>query len=204
MFTIFRPLPGPLQWGDDVQSASSAPVARQDSQARQTAFAFLTPAPARGTPTESYSLRSSASQSQGVPSSKMDALDTERASTITDSYRYVDIIPPDTRHHILYGNASGSGGHLWPGQNNKTVFPRSWGADKIIHEIGDITTSPHTTWYTQTGTGEIYTRRGDPAKWVAFEVRGGVRIRVVYQPAIGKVVTAFPDDTPMPPLKETE
>lgn len=204
MFTIFRAFPSIAQWGDDVQQVTSAPVAPQDSQAHHTALGSLTPAPVRGTRTGSFSLKATASQPHDLSRSKTDGLGVDRASAITDSYSYVDIIPPETKHHILYGNASGSGGHLWPGRNNKTAFPRSWGADKIIHEIGDITTSPNTTWYTQTGTGEIYTRRGDPAKWVAFEVRGGVRIRVVYQPAIGKVITAFPDDTPMPPLKETE
>jgi len=28
-----------------------------------------------------------------------------------------------------------------------------------------------------------------------------VRIRVIYEPATGKVVTAFPDNNPMPPYK---
>ncbi|WP_233492707.1 EndoU domain-containing protein [Xanthomonas oryzae] len=86
----------------------------------------------------------------------------------------------------------------------KERVPAVVGADKIIHHIGDIATSPKTTWYVQTGSGETYTRRGDPAKWDKFEVRGGVRIRVIYQPAIGKVITAFPDDTPMPSLKKIE
>ncbi|WP_230597784.1 EndoU domain-containing protein [Xanthomonas vasicola] len=117
---------------------------------------------------------------------------------------YVDIIPLEIKRHILYGDESGNGGHMWPGQQGKSVFPQSWGADQIIHQIGDIATSPETTWYAQTGSGETYTRRGDPAKWVAFEVRGAVRIRVIYQPAIGKVITAFPDDTPMPWLKKIE
>ncbi|WP_244953542.1 EndoU domain-containing protein [Xanthomonas axonopodis pv. vasculorum] len=89
--------------------------------------------------------------------------------------------------------------------STKRAYSRNpGGADKIIHEICDIATCPKTTWYAQTGIGEIYTRRGDPAKWVAFEVRAGVRIRVVYQPAIGKVITAFPDDTPMLSLKTIE
>ena len=56
-------------------------------------------------------------------------------------------------------------------------------------------------WYAQTGTGGVYTATGDPAKWVAYETRDGVRMRVVYQSATGKVVTAFPDDAPVPPYK---
>lgn len=104
---------------------------------------------------------------------------------------YVDILCPDARQHILYGDKPGSGGHMWPGQPGKTVFPQAWSADKIVHEVGDIATSPGTKWYAQTGTGGIYT----------YEVRDGVRMRVVYQPATGKVITAFPDNAPIPPYK---
>lgn len=69
---------------------------------------------------------------------------------------------------------------MWPGQHGKTVFPESWSKDKIVHAIGDITTSPSTKWYAQTGTGGAFTAKGDPAKWVAYEIRDGVRMRVVY------------------------
>ncbi|WP_115584256.1 hemagglutinin repeat-containing protein [Xanthomonas dyei] len=124
--------------------------------------------------------------------------ETTRAKNETPNY--VDILSPEARKHILYGDGPGSGGHMWPGQPGKSVFPQSWEADKIVHEIGDIATSPTTTWYAQTGTGGIYTRRGEPAKWVAFETRDGVRIRVVFQPATGTVITAFPDSAPIPQL----
>ncbi|UYT20433.1 two-partner secretion system putative hemagglutinin TpsA2 [Pseudomonas paraeruginosa] len=114
---------------------------------------------------------------------------------------YVDILSHEAKQHILYGDKPGSGGHLWPGQAGKTVFPQNWSADKIVHEVGDIATSPSTKWYAQTGTGGVYTSKGDPAKWVAYEVRDGVRMRVVYQTATGKVITAFPDNAPIPPYK---
>lgn len=114
---------------------------------------------------------------------------------------YVDILSPADKQHILYGDGPGSGGHLWPGQQGKTVFPQSWSADKVVHEVGDIVTSPGTTWYAQTGTGGIYQKNGDPAKWVSYEWRDGVRMRVVYMPATGRVVTAFPDNNPIPPYK---
>ena len=81
------------------------------------------------------------------------------------------------------------------------VTSKTWSADKIIDAIGDIATSPDTKWFAQTGTGGIYTAKGDPAKWVSYEVRDGVRIRVVYQPATGRVITGFPDDQLMPPYK---
>lgn len=114
--------------------------------------------------------------------------------------QYVDILSPASRKHILYGDGPGSGGHLWPGQPGKTVFPESWSGDKIIDTIGDITTSPNTIWYAQTGTGGQLTKAGNPANWVAWATVDGVRIRVVYQPALGRVVTGFPDNNPIPNL----
>jgi len=62
----------------------------------------------------------------------------------------------------------------------------------------DVATSPNTQWNAQTGTGGTYTSKGKPANWVSYEVRDGVRVRGVYQPATGKVVTAFPDNAPVP------
>ena len=65
----------------------------------------------------------------------------------------------------------------------------------------DVATSPNTQWNAQTGTGGTYTSKGNPANWVSYEVRDGVRVRrvrVVYQPATGKVVTASPDNAPVP------
>ncbi|WP_445336176.1 hemagglutinin repeat-containing protein [Citrobacter koseri] len=116
--------------------------------------------------------------------------------------KYVDILSPEAKQHILFGDSPTSGGHLYPGNPGKTVYPKDWSADKVVHEIGDIATSPDTKWFAQTGTGGMYTAKGDPAKWVAYEVRDGVRIRVVYQPATGKIVTAFPDNKPVPPASK--
>ncbi|MDJ0041077.1 hemagglutinin repeat-containing protein [Pantoea allii] len=122
----------------------------------------------------------------------------DTVGTVADSNDYIDILSPEAKQHILYGDSSTSGGHIFPGNPGKTTFPSNWTAEKIVHEIGDITTSPNTQWYAQTGTGGLYTSKGDPAKWVAYEVRDGVRLRVVYQPATGKVITAFPDSKPIP------
>lgn len=38
----------------------------------------------------------------------------------------------------------------------------------------------------------MYTSKGYPAKWIADEVRDDIRI--IYQPATGRIVTAFPDE----------
>ncbi|SFW90445.1 adhesin HecA family 20-residue repeat-containing protein, partial [Pseudomonas sp. NFACC09-4] len=138
------------------------------------------------------------------PDSDVPDLDPPKPVTppkITNSSDYVDLLSDESKKHILYGDGPGSGGHLWPGQPGKTVFPESWSAEKIIHEVSDILTSPDTKWYAQTGTGGLYTKNGDPAKWVSYETRDGVRMRVVYQPAVQNVITAFPDDAPIPPYK---
>ena len=49
---------------------------------------------------------------------------------------------------------------MYPGNPGKITFPKDWSADKIVHEIGDIATSPNTQWYAQTGTGGIYMGKG--------------------------------------------
>ncbi len=114
--------------------------------------------------------------------------------------KYVDILSAEAKQHILYGNSPTQGGHLYPGNPGKTVFPKNWSADKVVHEVGDIATSPDTQWYAQTGTGGAYTNAGKPARWVAWAERDGVRVRVVYEPANGKIITAFPDASPTPPV----
>ena len=92
-----------------------------------------------------------------------------------DPKNYVDILSPEAKQHILYGESPTQGGHIFPGNPGKT-------------------TSPTTQWYAQSGTGGLYTKAGRPARWVAWEVRDGVRMRVIFEPANGKVVTAFPDN----------
>ncbi|WP_318367626.1 EndoU domain-containing protein [Enterobacter sp.] len=81
-----------------------------------------------------------------------------------------------------------------------TTFPQSWDSKKIISEVDDIVNSPSTKWYAQQGTGGALTKSGKAATWVAWEVRDGVQIRVVYQPAKGRIVTAFPDSSSIPGL----
>ncbi|WP_319922734.1 VENN motif pre-toxin domain-containing protein [Klebsiella aerogenes] len=116
-----------------------------------------------------------------------------------ENLKYVDILSPEARQHILYGESLTTGGHMYPGNPGKTIFPPTWSANKIVHAVGDIATSPDTMWYAQTGTGGLYTKAGRPSRWVAWETRDNVRVRVVYEPANGKVITAFPDAGLVPP-----
>jgi len=92
-------------------------------------------------------------------------------------------------------------GRLAPGKLRKIFFSKDWSGEKIIHEISDILTAPDTQWYIQTGYGEKHTKSGVPARWVAYEVRDGERIKVVYEPATGRLVTAHPYDRPIPQYK---
>ena len=114
----------------------------------------------------------------------------------TTAEEYVNILSPAERQHILFGDGPGSGGHMYPGQPGKTTFPQNWTEGQILHNVGDVVTSPTTQWYAQTETGGALTKAGDPAKWVAWETRDGVSMRVVYEPATGRTVTAFPDSAP--------
>ncbi|WP_395026499.1 hemagglutinin repeat-containing protein, partial [Comamonas odontotermitis] len=109
---------------------------------------------------------------------------------------YVNILSPADRQHILFGDGPGSGGHMYPGQPGKSTYPQSWTEGQILHNVGDVVTSPTTQWYAQTGTGGMTTAAGNPARWVAWETRDGVSMRVVFEPITGRVVTAFPDTSP--------
>lgn len=110
--------------------------------------------------------------------------------------------------HILYGDNNplqipGLGGHLYPGGAGKTPFPSTWNEKTILDNVTDVVTSPSTQWYAQSGPGgaaatAMYTNSGNPANWVAWETRNGVLMRIVFQPATGRVVTAFPETNPIP------
>lgn len=99
--------------------------------------------------------------------------------------KYVDILFPEAKQHILYGDSATQSGHLYPGNTGKTVFPQNWSADEVVHVIGDMVTSPDTQWLAQSGTGGLYTNAGNTARWVAWAEQDGVRGRVVYEPANG-------------------
>ncbi|MEU5098829.1 RHS repeat-associated core domain-containing protein [Streptomyces sp. NPDC020996] len=103
-----------------------------------------------------------------------------------------DLIGGQEQFHIIHGDRTG-GGHKWPGQPGKTVFPRGWDTDKILDSIADVATSPNSVRTQQTGrAGALYTRNGDPSRWKVEGVVDGVNIRVIYEPATGRIVTGFP------------
>lgn len=81
---------------------------------------------------------------------------------------------------------------MYPGQPGKSTYPQSWAEN----QMGDVVTSPTTQWYAQSGTGGMTTAAGKLARWIAWGTRDGVPIRVVFEPATGRTVTAFPDTPP--------
>ncbi|MFF0249975.1 DNRLRE domain-containing protein [Streptosporangium sandarakinum] len=103
-----------------------------------------------------------------------------------------ELIGGQEQFHIIHGDRTG-GGHKWPGQPGKTVFPRGWDTDKILDSIVDVATSPNSVRTQQTGrAGALYTRNGDPSRWKVEGVVDGVNIRVIYEPATNRIVTGFP------------
>ncbi|WP_390615422.1 EndoU domain-containing protein [Botrimarina colliarenosi] len=83
--------------------------------------------------------------------------------------------------------------HLWPGKPGKTPFPKEWDGSRIMHEVSDIATDPSLTWIQQTGKpGAMFTKSGKPTRWYVIGERGGVKIKVVIEPAGEGIITAHP------------
>jgi len=104
-----------------------------------------------------------------------------------------DLIDGQAQIHIISGNHTG-GGHKWPGMPGKTVFPPSWDTEKILDNVAEVVTNPKSAWSWQTGaTGSLYTRAGDPSRVAIKGVADdGLPIKVIYVPATGRVITAYP------------
>jgi RHS repeat-associated protein len=104
----------------------------------------------------------------------------------------VNLASKSRTNHILHGDQTG-GGHLWPGAPGKSTFPRDWSPARIMHEISDIATDPSLTPVQQTGTpGSLFTKSGRPARFAVVGERGGIRIKVILEPAGEGIVTGFP------------
>jgi RHS repeat-associated protein len=109
----------------------------------------------------------------------------------------INLASAERTEHILVGeqraDGSWSGGHMWPGNPGKTVFPESWTADDIMEHISDMATDPNARWEGGGPGGSFYTRRGDPARFRVFGERDGVCIRAVVELAGEGIITGFPD-----------
>jgi RHS repeat-associated protein len=118
----------------------------------------------------------------------------QQASGAPRQQEWVDLSSPQRRTHVLDGDVSGSGGgHRYPGRPGKTPFPADWSDDEIMHHVSDIATDPSLRRINQTGRqGELYTRRGLPARQVVYGERRGVCVKVVIEPMGEGIITAHP------------
>lgn len=84
-------------------------------------------------------------------------------------------------------------GHMPPGLPGKTLFPRSWSPQQIMHNASDVATDPSLRWVQQRGkAGADFTKNGDPVRFYVDGVRDGVNIRVIIEPSGEGIITAFP------------
>ena len=105
---------------------------------------------------------------------------------------YVNLASKTRTNHILFGNVTG-GGHLYPGINGKSCFPKSWDADKIMHYLSDIATDPKIRWQQISGKiGAQVTRNGLPVRYQAIGVREGISIKTIIEPGGEGIITGFP------------
>jgi hypothetical protein len=100
---------------------------------------------------------------------------------------YVNLANQSSTKHILYGDATGGRHRPGIGLSGKTEFPVGWSDDKIMHEISDIATAPHSI-----------TRLGRNGRIIGEGTRDGIDIRVIQQPD-GNIVTGFPINMPRNP-----
>jgi RHS repeat-associated protein len=106
----------------------------------------------------------------------------EGKALIKSTNEYVNLASPNRTKHILYGDKTG-GGHLWPGQPGKSVFPKSWSADKAMHNISDIVTDPSLSWQKSRVVQGVQ-------RYEVTGVRDGVKIKVITDGT--DIITAFP------------
>ena len=117
---------------------------------------------------------------------------SKRLLNQASSKAYVNLASRTRTNHILYGDIKG-GGHLYPGLEGKSVFPKSWRSDKVMHHISDIATDPKIPWVQISGQiGARTTRVGLPVRYQATGVREGLKVKVILEPAGEGIITAYP------------
>lgn len=77
--------------------------------------------------------------------------------------------------------------------NGKSKFPISWSNQRILNTISDIATDPSLkpVW-TRGASNSLFAKSGLPSRYRIDGVRDGIKIRVVYEPATGSIITGFP------------
>ncbi|MFB9588402.1 polymorphic toxin-type HINT domain-containing protein [Streptomyces racemochromogenes] len=103
-----------------------------------------------------------------------------------------ELIDGQAQFHIIHGDKTG-GGHKWPGQAGKTVFPSSWGTDQILDAVADVATSPSSKWdWVKGPQGSTFTKKGTASRVAITGTYDGVDIKVIYEPASNRIITGYP------------
>jgi filamentous hemagglutinin len=97
---------------------------------------------------------------------------------------FINLVNESKSLHITIGDSTG-GGHMFPGGSGKSIFPRSWSKEKILHEVSDIATDPKLQWIPQ----NIHCKH---ARFKVEGVRDDLLIRVIVEPSGNGIITAFP------------
>lgn len=109
-------------------------------------------------------------------------------STATD-FSASEIILDESRiRHILYGDERGGGHKYGVGMPCKTEFPADWTDQHILSTVRTIAANDNLTW-----------REESNGYYVAEDVRGDIKVRVVLGPQKQRVITAYPTNLPRNP-----
>jgi uncharacterized protein YukE len=110
------------------------------------------------------------------------------------------LLDPKGLRHITSGDGPFSkwwkgepgGGHMWPGLRGKTAFPKDWDLARIEKNVSDVASDPASVIKGRPNDGRVFSANGVPIRWRVYGERDGVMMRVVFEPATGRIVTAFP------------
>ncbi len=106
--------------------------------------------------------------------------------------QFVNLANIKRTNHILLGDATG-GGHLWPGIQGKSVFPKMWSSEKIMHYISDIATDPSINWE-QIGRRSIssFKKFDRFIRYQSIGIRDGQKLKVILEPFGEGIITGYP------------
>ena len=66
-----------------------------------------------------------------------------------------------------------------------------WSSEKTMNAISDVATNPSSVWTQQTGkAGYLFTKAGDPVKYMVDGGYDGIALRVIVQG--DEIITGFP------------
>ena len=110
---------------------------------------------------------------------------------VDESDEFVDLVDPDRRSHILDGDATGGGHRHGTGKPGESEFPAHWSDDEIMHHISDVATDPKAIPGANNST-LMFGRNGQPIRNTYTGIRDGVMIKVVVEPATGRIISGYP------------